>query len=250
MSKPDKRDDLIDSTMSLGDHLEELRSRLILALAGLVVGLVICLCFGKQIIGFIKVPYLEVMGEEALLQTLAPAQGISSYVKISLISGLIISSPWVFYHIWMFVASGLYPKEKRYVHLAVPFSTVLFIAGTLFFLFVVAELSLSFLVKFDRWLGNEPKWTFPYYITFVSILMLVFGVAFQTPIAIFILNRTGLVSVSALRRSRKYAVMAIVIIAAMATPPDVVSQITLAIPLYLLYELGIILCTFSQRNKK
>jgi len=136
--------------MSLGDHLEELRMRLLYALAGLVVGAVICLFFGSKIIAFIEKPYIGVMGSEARLQTLAPADGFVSYMKISLISGLIISSPWVFYHLWMFVAAGLYPNEKRYVYLAAPFSAALFIGGALFFILVVAPLTLNFLVKFNQ----------------------------------------------------------------------------------------------------
>ena len=236
--------------MSLGDHLEELRFRLIRALVGLALALIICLICGKLLISFIQKPYVAVMGEDATLQTLAPAQGISSYVKIALVSGLILSSPWVFYQLWMFVAAGLYPREKRYVHIAVPSSVVLFVAGAFFFIFVVAELSLAFFIKVDRWLGLESNWTFPKYVTFVTVLMLVFGIAFQTPIAILFLNKTGLVSVQALRRSRKYVLLLIVIVAAMATPPDVVSQVTLAIPLYLLFELGILLSCIASRRKE
>jgi len=106
-----KHDPLVGSTMSLGDHLEELRMRIFLALSGLAVGAVICLFFGSRIIVFMEGPYVGVMGEDARLQTPAPADGFVSYMKISLISGLIISSPWVFYHLWMFVAAGLYPNE-------------------------------------------------------------------------------------------------------------------------------------------
>ncbi len=236
--------------MSLGDHLEELRMRLLYALAGLVVGAVICLFFGSKIIAFIEKPYIGVMGSEARLQTLAPADGFVSYMKISLISGLIISSPWVFYHLWMFVAAGLYPNEKRYVYLAAPFSAALFIGGALFFILVVAPLTLNFLVKFNqKMLGVNSQFTFQNYISFITHLMLVFGLAFQTPTAIFFLNRTGLVSLAALRRSRKFVLLGVFVVAAMATPPDVVSQVTLAVPLYLLFELGVLLSYFANRKK-
>jgi len=251
MGDAKKKTELIDTTMSLGDHLEELRMRLIYALAGLVLAAILCLVFGSRIIAFIERPYVHVMGVEASLQTLAPTDGFVSYVKISLISGLIISSPWVFYHLWMFVAAGLYPHERRYVRLATPFSAILFISGALFFIIVVAPLTLGFLVKFNQGvLGVASRFTFGNYISFVTMLMLVFGLAFQTPIAIFVLNKTGLVSLEALKHSRKFVVLAIFIIAAMATPPDVVSQVTLAIPLYLLFELGVFLCYLSGRKKK
>ena len=244
------KNDPSNSTMSLGDHLEDLRRRLLYALAGLVVCAIICLFFGSKIITFIEKPYIGAMGEEARLITLAPADGFVSYVKIALIAGLILSSPWVFYHLWMFIAAGLYPNEKRYVYLAAPFSAVLFVLGALFFLLVVAPLTLNFLVKFNqKMLSVNSQFTFRHYISFVTNLMLVFGLAFQTPTAIFFLNRTGLVSLNALSRSRKYVLLAIFIIAAMATPPDIVSQITLALPLYLLFELGILLSYLANRRR-
>jgi sec-independent protein translocase protein TatC len=315
--------DPLDSTMSLGDHLEELRGRLVLAITGLLIGATICLFFGKYIIKFIEKPYLKIyetsddkiqtedetrklienllngtrqrladdpntpnigpetedfiyrFGEEILLALsndpnytftrslgnqessprpliiLSPADGIISYIKIALMAGLILSSPWVLYHIWMFVAAGLYAHEKKYVHTAVPFSATLFVTGALFFILVVAPLTLKFLVKFnEKALGAMSNFTFANYISFITMLMLVFGIAFQTPIAIFFLNRTGLVSIKALRKSRKFVLLGIFIVAAMVTPPDVISQVTLGIPLYILFELGILLSSFAERRRK
>ncbi|MHC4371554.1 MAG: twin-arginine translocase subunit TatC, partial [Planctomycetota bacterium] len=116
---------------------------------------------------------------------------------------------------------------------------------------VVAPLTLGFLVKFnEKMLGVNSSFTFQRYISFVTHLMLVFGLAFQTPTAIFFLNRTGLVSLKALNRSRKYVLLIIFVVAAMATPPDVISQVTLAVPLYLLFELGILLSYFAGRKEK
>jgi len=243
-----KKQDPLDSTMSLGDHLEELRARLILAIIGLVIGAIICLCFGPKIIAFIKAPYTKL--SENPLVTLGPADAFVAYMKISLVAGLILTSPWVFYHIWMFVAAGLYPNEKRYVHVAVPFSVVLFVAGALFFLFVVAPISLRFFLKFGDIIGVAPNWTLQKYVSFITMLMLVFGIGFQTPIAVFVLNRTGLVSIQALRRARKFVLLGIFVVAAMATPPDVISQVTLAIPLYCLFELGILLSYLAERRKR
>ncbi|GAJ13868.1 unnamed protein product [marine sediment metagenome] len=135
--------------------------------------------------------------------------------------------------------------------MAVPFSAALFVLGALFFLFVVAPLALRFLIAFNtRFLGVNSHFTFQNYISFVTTLMLIFGIAFQTPIAILILTRTGLVSIRALRRSRKYVLLGIFVVAAMATPPDVISQITLAIPLFFLFELGIVLSWFAARRRK
>jgi len=245
-----KQDPLIDSTMSLGDHLEELRMRLLYALAGVAVCAIIGFFLGRSVIAFLEGPYIDAMGEKARLLALGPADGFISYVKISLVTGLILASPWVFYHLWMFVAAGLYPNEKKYVYIAAPFSAALFVAGALFFVIVVCPLTLGFLVKINNFLSLSSQFSFRLYIAFVTHLMLVFGIAFQTPTAIFFLNRTGLVSLEALSRSRKYIVLLIVIVAAMATPPDVVSQIALAIPLYLLFEVGVLLSYFAGRKRK
>ena len=249
MGDTNKKHDPLNSTMSLGDHLEELRTRLLLALAGLAAGAVICLFFGPRIITFIQKPYTELMPGRPLI-ALAPADAFVGYMKVALISGLIVSSPWVFYQLWMFVSAGLYPREKRYVRLAVPFSAASFIIGALFFIYVVAPISLAFFLKFGEIIDVSPNWTFQKYVSFITILMLVFGLGFQTPIAIFFLSKTGLVSIAALHRSRKYVLLGVFVVAAISTPPDVISQITLAVPLYLLFELGILLSYVAHRKKK
>lgn len=236
------------STISTGDHFEELRKRLIFAIIGLMVCTIIGFCFGPRIITFIEKPYTSIMGSEARLQTLAPSDGIISYVGISLMAGLLISSPWISYHLWLFVSVGLYPHEKKYVCYAAPFSAALFLTGALFFITIIAPLTLKFLVKFNQnMLGINSQFTFKNYISFVTKLMFVFGVAFQTPAAIFFLNKVGIVSIKTLSRSRKYILLVIFVLAAIFTPPDVVSQITLALPLYLLFELGIVISYFLNR---
>ena len=241
-----------NSVMSLGDHIEDLRLRLILAIAGLSIAVTVCLFFGKTIIAFIEKPYVMGMGKNLQLQSLSPVDGFTTYIQVSIISGIIISSPWIFYHLWMFVSAGLYPNEKRYVYLAMPFSVLLFIIGALFFTFVIAPVTLHFFVIFNKEvLGVESIFTFQNYISFITSMMLVFGLAFQTPIAIFFLNKVGLVSVQALGKSRKFVILGVVVAAAVITPgSDVFSLVSLAIPLYLLFELGIFLSYVANRKKQ
>ena len=252
MSNNNSQKDLPSSAMSLGDHLEELRVRVILAAVGLFVGVAAGLFFGKFVIRIMLNPYMAVMGDTSKLLVLTPVEGFMSYMKIAFISGLIISSPWVFYQIWMFVATGLYPKEKKYVYWTIPFSVILFMAGAIFFMLVIAPVTMGFLVKFNETvLDAASTFTFQGYISFITTLILVFGAAFQTPIVIFCLNKTGLVSLSSFQNSRKYVILAIVFIAGAATPgPDVISQIALAIPLYLLFELGIFLSIIFKHKIK
>jgi sec-independent protein translocase protein TatC len=300
--------------MSLGDHLEELRARLILAILGLVVGVAVSLIFGKQILSILEWPYNRAIRDRSAKQlradaprreaealefvdaffntlanrlasdpnaprdldpnrvaffhdvsaqavkewvyakhkvaqyelpaliSLAPAEAFMAYMKIAMIAGLILTCPWVFYQIWMFVAAGLYPKERRYVYRAVPFSAGLFVLGALFFLFGIAYVTLRFFLLFGDTVNVASQWTLQKYVSFVTLLMLVFGLAFQTPIAVFILVRTGLVSIKTLRSYRKYVLLGLAILAAVATPsPDPLSMLALLGPLYGLYEVGIIL---------
>jgi sec-independent protein translocase protein TatC len=323
MAKIRRSLDPVNCVMSLGDHLEELRARLILALLGLFVGMVVSLIFGTHILRLIEWPYHKAMGDrakslqkaevprvetEALalvdavfntltdrlasdanaphdldpnrvaffhdvsaqavkawvqekyvvprndnssLISLAPAEAFVAYMKISLIAGLILTAPWVFYQIWMFVAAGLYPKERQYVYKAIPFSAGLFIVGALFFLFVIAWVTLKFFLMFGDSVGVASQWTLQKYISFVTILMLVFGLAFQTPIAVFILVRTGLVAIKTLRSYRKYVILGLAFVSAVATPsPDPFSMLALLIPLYGLYELGILLSVFADKKAK
>jgi sec-independent protein translocase protein TatC len=242
-----------DAVMSLGDHLEELRARVILALAGLAVGMAVSFIFGKWLIEFIKIPYNQIRTHHPELQPLAylaPTDAFVSYMKICLIAGLILSSPWVFYQLWMFVAAGLYPHERRYVYAAIPFCVALFAAGALLFLFVIAPTALEFFVTFGKWIGVVPMWMLQNYVSFITLMMLVFGLAFQTPVVVLVVYRIGLVSIQTLRSIRKYALFAAFVIGAVVTPSvDPFSQTALAVPLYLLYELGIILCVLSDRKR-
>jgi len=241
-----------ETTMSLGDHLEELRGRLISAIIGLVIALVICLCFGKYIVAFIEKPYIDAMGEDAKLQSIAPAEGIISYMKIGLIAGVILASPWIFYQLWQFVAAGLYPHEKKYVYKSIPFSAGLFITGALFFILVIAPQTLKFFVLFnERFLGVKSNFTFANYISFIGMLTLIFGLAFQTPIAIFVLYKTGLVSITDFRKFRKYVIFGIIVVASAVIPgSDPFSLFALVVPMVLLYELGIMLSWLSERKNQ
>lgn len=242
-------------SMSLGDHLEELRLRIFLALGGLAVGTVISLFFSKYLIAFLTSPYERVMvalGEEPYLNFFSPAEGFMIYLRIALISGVIIASPWIIYQIWLFVASGLYNNEKKLVYKAVPLCTVLFIMGCLFCLFVAAPVTLDFFIRFNKYFYENARSNFKFqdYINYVIGLVLVFGIAFQTPVVVLILNWTGLVTVKVLGSWRKYVLLAVFIIAAVLTPPGPVVQLALAVPMYLLYELGLLLCLLRKKGEE
>lgn len=242
-------------SMSLGDHLEELRARLILALLGIVVGLILSFFVGGYFLKLLLVPFQNAMlaaEYEPQMLAIKVAEKFIVYLKASLVLALLITSPWVFYQIWAFISAGLYKHERRYVRAVSPISAALFIAGTLFFLFIVAPLALQFFVRFSiggvDWIEYKPQLS--EYVNFILVLSLVFGLAFQSPIAIVFAERMGLVTIDMLAKNRKIIILALFIIAAVATPPDVISQILLAIPLYILYESSIVVCRIWRRKRE
>jgi len=230
-----------DGRMSLGEHLEELRHRLILALAGLGVTLVVGLMLGKSLVALVRLPYEVAMGTDAGLAVLSVTAGLMVYLKVSLIAAVVLAAPWVFYQLWMFVAAGLYPPERRYVVLAVPMSAGLFICGALFFLLVVAVPVLKFFIFFSNWMHLELVVTFANHVSMMVNMMVVFGIGFQTPLAVLLLAKMGVVTQSGLRRYRRHVIVAVLIVAMLTTPPDPFSQLSLAVPMWLLYELGVLL---------
>lgn len=194
---------------------------------------------------------LIIQQDTAVIVTQGPVEGFMVYIKTCLLFGVLITSPWVIWQIWSFISAGLYLKEKRYVHIVAPISAVLFITGALFFMLMVAPQMMGFLIKFDAALGVRSFWSLQKYINMVFALTLVFGAAFQMPIAIVSAERLGLVSLENLTKNRAFVILGIVIVAAMATPPDVISQVSLAVPLYCLYEASILICKiWRKRNKQ
>lgn len=249
----DKRNENDLASMSLGDHLDELRSRLMLGLAGLAVAIVVSLAAGKWFLAIILSPYQAAMADAEMdvkLQAIEVAEPFMVYMKAVVVLAVLLSSPWLFYQIWAFISAGLYKHERRFVRLAAPASAVLFVVGVMFFLLAIAPMVFQFFVQFNPGIEHVYQPQLTKAVNFVLTLALVFGLAFQTPIAIVFAERMGLVSVETLRRVRKYVLLVVFIVAAMATPPDVVSQVALAVPLYLLYEGSIIVCSLWRKKRK
>lgn len=205
-------------------------------------------------------PNLPVPGSETIeLTMLIPAsnetiataiQGpFMIWLKTGFIVGLIISAPWVFYQIWAFVAAGLYPHEKRYVHLYLPISLILFVSGAAFAFYVVFQYVLDFLFQFNAAMGVSPDPRVNEYIGFVMILPLGFGVAFQLPIVMVFLNRFGIISIEAFLSKWRIAILVISIASMLLTPQDPISMLLMAIPLVLLYFVGILMCKFMPRGR-
>ncbi len=238
------------SRMSLADHIDELRSRLIKALLGLLVAAVVCLYFGNAILRFIREPVAQALTNyeyPADLMTLSPVEFFTTYVRVGLLCGLMLASPWVFYQLWSFVAGGLYKREKKWVRLFAPASIILFIAGLACLYYTVLPLTLRYLIRFSQGMAT-PVFTWNLYVAMVLKIALAFGLGFQTPLIVIFLAITRLATLSQLRAMRKYVIMAILVLAAILTPPDLASQLLLALPMLALFEIGLLVSWFLLRK--
>lgn len=171
------------------------------------------------------------------------------WLKAGMISGVIIASPYIFYQIWCFVAAGLYPHERRYMYIYLPFSVALFLAGAAMAFFMVFEPVLDFLFGFNRWMDIEPDPRISEWISFVLFLPLGFGIAFQLPLVMLMINRLGIISVEVYLDKWRIAVLVIFVLSMLLTPADPISMLMMAMPLTVLYFLGVGLCQWMPRGR-
>jgi sec-independent protein translocase protein TatC len=182
------------------------------------------------------------------IKSFSAPEAFSIWVKASLLVGVLISSPWVFYHLWAFVAAGLYPHERRYVHVFLPFSLGLFLLGAATaYLFVFGPV-LNFLFGFNRWLGLDPDPRITEWLSFVLMLPLGFGISFQLPLVMLFLERIGVFDVKAYLEKWRLAVLVIFILSAVLTPADPYSLLLMALPLCFLYFFGVGLCRYLPKH--
>jgi sec-independent protein translocase protein TatC len=193
---------------------------------------------------------IQEVGKRPALTTLSAQEAFMVYFKVAIVSGIVLGSPWIFWQIWQFVAAGLYPHEKRYVHYYLPFSLGLFLGGVLLCEFIVIPRALEALLWFNEWIGLEPDLRLNEWLGFAIMMPLVFGLSFQTPLVMLFLERIGIFTVDAYRNKRRMAWFFMAIFAAIASPSiDAISMLFLWAPLGLLYELGIFLCRMSPRQE-
>ena len=190
----------------------------------------------------------EYINQPPTLKTLSATEAFIVYLKVSMYCGLVISSPWVFYQLWSFVAAGLYPHEKKLVHVYMPVSIGLFLAGVFLCEFVVLPVTLDYLLSFNAWMNLEPDLRLNEWLGFAILFPLVFGLAFQLPLVMFVLHRIGIVDVEVYRSHRRIAYFLIACsYIVIGVSPDAYSMLAMIIPMFLLYELGILFCRFSPK---
>jgi sec-independent protein translocase protein TatC len=232
--------------MSFLDHLEEMRWRLIYAIIGVVIGTIAAWIFIDQLVNFILLK--PARDAHANLQNLKPFGQLFLYVQVAIIAGVVVSIPNIFYQFWKFITPALKRGEKKYILSIVLFSTVCFLSGMLFSYYVLLPLAMKFVAEF----GSEDimnNFAINEYMRIIISLMLGSALVFELPMLSFFLTKLGILTPAFMRKYRKYALVTILFFAAFLTPPDPVSQLILAVPLVLLYEISIFISKISLKKE-
>jgi len=238
---------MADEKLPFTSHLEELRKRIIICIIAVVLGFLGSYFFAEQIFSFLVKPLQEELPPDSLLIFTALPEAFFAYLKLSLFAGIFLASPVILWEVWCFVAPGLYDHEKRYVYPFVSFSTLFFVAGVLFCYLVVFPISFKFLIGY----GSEaikPLPSIKEYLSFSCKMLLAFGIIFELPLFVLFLAKIGIVDDKMLRSKRKFAILGVFIVAAILTPPDVFSQVLMAFPLIVLYEISILVAKFFGKK--
>lgn len=236
--------------LSLIQHLEELRKRLIYVLLSLGGGMLLCLYFSKEIFRFLQQPLLSVMPPGSAFIATSPLEAFVTYLQVSLLAGAFVSCPFVLYQFWKFVAPGLYQKEKGLAAGFVFFSTLFFVGGALFGYYGIFPIGFQFFVSALEGTGIQFLPQMKNYLGFIARMLLTFGLIFEMPLVIVLLARAGIVRRETLSKARRYVLVAAFLVAGILTPgPDVLSQLLLAMPLLLLYELSVLAVRVMESRK-
>ncbi|MDX9702821.1 MAG: twin-arginine translocase subunit TatC [Candidatus Auribacterota bacterium] len=237
-----------DKKQSLVEHLDELRSTIIKIAIVLIAGTAICFYIAPALLGLLKKPLIDMIqtyfpdtAQDAnLLRSLHPSGAFMVAMKIAFTAGTILTLPLTTYFAGKFIMPALNDQEKKIVKCIFVAGGGLFIAGIVFCYYAALPFSLRFLWSIANWIGITNDWTIENYITFTSRFILLFGVTFETPAVILLLVFAGFLHYQTLKKFRRYVIVAIFIVAAIITPPDVITQIILALPLMILYELSVL----------
>lgn len=243
---------LIDGgkVMSLTDHLSELRTRVIKSGVAIFGMFILCLIFSAEILIFLRAPLDTVLDHvQNTLHFTGPLDVFLVNIKVAILAGIVSSSPVWLWQFWRFFEPALYPKERKMI---LPFaltSMALFISGICFCYYIILPLALEFLIELGRQVST-PMITITDYISVLSLMIFGFGIVFEAPLILVMLGLVGLVDPHSLASSRRYVVVAILFVAAIMTPPDPLSQLGMAIPIYIMFEISILILRLLLKNKK
>jgi sec-independent protein translocase protein TatC len=231
---------MTDEKQPFFSHLKELRDRLLVCIVAVAIAFIFTYYFKERLFDFLMQPFLKVMPAQSSFIFTGITEAFLTYFKISVVAALFVAAPVILYEFWMFVAPGLYEKEKKYVYPFIFFGSLCFICGALFCYFVVMPNMYRFFVSYAREFVT-PMPDLKNYMGLTLKLLIIFGFIFELPLVAFYLARAGIIKAKMLAKKRRYAILAVFIISAAITPPDVVSMILVALPLWGLFELGILI---------
>jgi sec-independent protein translocase protein TatC len=234
-----------DVQLSIWEHLDELRSRLLKAALALIIGTAISLIFAERALQVLILP----LGDK-VPQTIHPTESFTVYFRVALIGGVTLAMPVIVYQVVRFMLPGLLTQEKKYLYSLLPGVAVCFTSGVAFAALIMLPAAINFLQSFMRTIIDN-RWTLDNYISFVTQVMFWMGIVFQTPLLMFFLAKLNLVTAKKLASFRKYAIVVIAVIAAAVTPtPDPINMMIVMVPLVLLYEVGVILARVAVAGRK
>ena len=238
----------VEEKLPLTVHLEELRKRLIRIFLSL--GIFFCICYSQSryLFDFISKPLVKVMPESSSLAMLKLTEGFFTELKLSFMAALFLSMPFISYQLWKFITPGLYIHEKRYMVSFVMLSSFLFFLGGVFAYYLVFPFGFKFFLSYTSE-SVEAALSLQWYLSFVTRLILGFGIIFELPVFTFFLAKLGIITAGMLRKYRRYAIVLMFVVSAIFTPPDVITQLMMAGPLIILYEVSIFVAKIFGKKK-
>jgi sec-independent protein translocase protein TatC len=242
------RADLESKHQTLIEHLTDLRVRIVNCVLILVIATGVCYGFSDHIFNFVRAPIAPYLPDGGLIYT-GPLDKFIAHLKLSFVCGILVSCPLWLWQVWLFIAPGLYAKEKRYAAGFIFSGSGLFILGAAFSYYIALPMAFEFLMHFG---GNvdKPMISIDAYMGFFSQMCLMFGVAFELPLVIVVLGMLGIVNQAFLKKNRRYAVMTIAVIAAVITPPDLLSMIMMLAPMLVLFESSVIIVGMFEKKRR
>jgi sec-independent protein translocase protein TatC len=248
MAEISHKENMIEEKQPFLSHLKELRDRILVCIIALGIAFIFTYYFKEKIFAFLMQPFIRVMPEKSSFIFTGVTEAFITYFKISIVAALFVCFPVMLYEFWMFVSPGLYAKEKRYVYPFIFLGSLCFICGALFCYFVVMPSVYKFFVSYAaEYIIPMPD--LKSYMSLTLKMLIIFGLIFELPLVAFYLSKAGIINFRMLSTKRRYAILGIVILSAIITPPDMASQLLIAIPLWGLYEISILITRFFGKKE-